>query len=145
MQTRISAGPTSRFTARPFLATLFGIPVVAMVLAALTDASLPVVGNGRAAVIALWVLGAVMCSFGISAMRARFGIGRANLVGAPLGMVATALLLSALLGWTPLLQPIATALASSGPPVSPDRAAIVGVGAVMTVKWGIAWLSELPL
>lgn len=101
---------------------------MAVVLAALTDASLPVVGNCGAAVIALWVLGAVMCSLGVSAMPARFGIGRANLVGAPLGMVATALLLSALFGWTPLLQPIATALAGSGPPVSTDRAALSGLG-----------------
>ena len=36
------------------------------------------------------------------------------------------------------------AMAGSGPPASLERAAIVGVGAIMAVKWSIAWLSELP-
>jgi hypothetical protein len=31
-----------------------------------------------------------------------------------------------------------------GPSVSLDRAAIVGVGAIMLVKWSIAWTSYLP-
>ncbi|MGD0019770.1 MAG: hypothetical protein ABSD62_10990 [Candidatus Limnocylindrales bacterium] len=85
-----------------------------------------------------------MCARGIVAMRDRFGLARANLVGASLGILATALILSALLGWTPLLHPIADAMDGSGPPVSLDRAAIVGVGVIMTVKWAIAWLSYLP-
>jgi hypothetical protein len=79
-----------------------------------------------------------------SRCRDRFGLVRANLVGLPLGLLATALIFSAFFGWTPLLQPIANAMAGSGQPVSLDRAAIVGVGAIMTVKWAIAWLSYLP-
>jgi hypothetical protein len=31
-----------------------------------------------------------------------------------------------------------------GPSVSLDRAAIVGVGAIMLVKWSMAWTSYLP-
>jgi hypothetical protein len=81
-----------------------------------------------------------MCGQGIAAMMGRFG-GRSLLVGAPLGILATAFILSALFGWTPLLQPIANAM---GPSVSLDCAAIVGVGAVMLVKWAIAWTSYLP-
>jgi hypothetical protein len=82
-----------------------------------------------------------MCARGIVAMRDRYGIGRASLIGAPLGIINTALLLSAVFGWSLLLQPIANAMGSG---VSLDRAAIVAVGAVMVVKWAIAWTSYLP-
>ena len=125
------------------LATLVGIPAAVIVLAAANGASAPLVGDGTAALVALWILGSAMCALGISAMRERFGIGRANVLGMPLGVLATALVLSGLFGWPLLLQPIVHAL---GGPESASlvRAAIVGVGVVMLVKWTIAWLSYLP-
>ena len=128
------------YEAGPIVATIFGIPAIAIVLAALNGASLPIVGSGTGALIGLWILVSVMCGQGIAAMMGRFG-GRSLLVGAPLGILATAFILSALFGWTLLLQPIANAM---GPSVSLDRAAIVGVGAIMLVKWAIAWTSYLP-
>lgn len=128
---------------KPVVATLFGIPAAAIVLAAANGTSAPLVGDGAAALVALWILGSAMCALGIGAMRERFGIGRANVAGMPLGLLATALVLSGLFGWPLLLQPIVDAL--GGPePASLVRAAIVGVGAVMVVKWTIAWLSYLP-
>ena len=144
MLSSTSTRPTPSFSAGPIVATIVGIPAAAIVLAALSDASLPIVGSGRGALIALWILGSVMCAGGIAAMRDRFGLGRSNIVGTPLGLAATGLILSALFGWTLLLQPIADALAGSGRPVSLDRAAIVGVGAIIVVKWAIAWLTYLP-
>ena len=92
---------------------------------------------------ALWILGSAMCALGISAMRERFGVGRANLAGMPLGLLATALVLSGLFGWPLLLQPIVDALGGAGS-ASLVRAAILGIGAVMAAKWTIAWLSYLP-
>jgi hypothetical protein len=136
-----SAAPPSRL--KPVLATLFGIPAAAIVLAAVNGARAPLVGDGAAALLALWILGSAMCALGISAMRERFGYARANIVGMPLGLLATALVLSGLFGWSLLLQPIVDAL--GGPDsASLVRAAIVGVGAVMVAKWTIAWLSYLP-
>ena len=120
-----------------------GDPRISIILAAVNGTSTPFVGDGSAALVALWILGSVMCALGISAMRERFGFGRANLAGMPLGLFATALVRSGLFGWTPLLRPIVDAL--GGPKsASLARAAIVGVGAVMVVKWTIAWLSYLP-
>jgi hypothetical protein len=135
-----SAASASRL--KPVAATLFGIPAAAIVLTAANGTSAPVVGDGATALVALWILGSAMCALGISAMRERFGY-RANIVGMPLGLLATALVLSGLFGWTLLLGPIVDAL---GGPESASlvRAAIVGVGAVMVVKWTIAWLSYLP-
>lgn len=128
---------------KPVVATLFGIPAAVIVLAAVNGASAPVVGDGVAALVALWILGSAMCALGISAMRERFGYARTNIVGMPLGILATALVLSGVFGWTLLLQPIVDAL--GGPDsASLVRAAIVGVGVVMVVKWTIAWLSYLP-
>jgi hypothetical protein len=128
---------------KPVVATLVGIPAAVIVVSAANGTSAPLVGDGAAALVALWILGSAMCALGISAMRERFGIGRANVVGMPLGLLATALVLSGLLGWPLLLQPIVDAL---GGPTSATlvRAAIVGVGAVMVAKWTLAWLSYLP-
>jgi hypothetical protein len=144
VQATSSARPDPAANLRPVLATLVGIPAAAIVVAAVNGTSLPIVGDGVGAVIGLWLLGSVMCAFGISAMRDRFGVARAELVGLPFGLVATALLLSGVFGWTLLLQPIADAMAGPGGSVSLQRAAIVGVGAVMVAKWAIAWLSYLP-
>ena len=126
---------------KPVAATLFGIPAAAIVLAAARGEPAPVVGDGAAALVALWVLGSAMCALGISSMRGRFG-WRANLTGTPLGLLATALLLSGLFGWPLLLRPIAEALGGEAVPLA--RAAIVGTGAVMALKWAISWLAYLP-
>ena len=123
------------------MATIVGIPAGVIVVAALNDTSLPIVGSGRGALIGLWILVSVMCGQGIASMMGRFGSVRPFLIGAPFGILALALILSALFGWTLLLQPIANAM---GPSVSLDRAAIVAVGAIMLVKWSIAWTSYLP-
>ena len=133
--------PGSRL--KPVVATFVGIPAAAIVLAAANGSGAPLVGDGAAALVALWILGSAMCAFGISAMRERFGVGRANLAGMPLGLLATALVLSGLFGWPLLLQPILDALGGAGS-TSLVRAAILGVGAVMAAKWAIAWLSYLP-
>ena len=133
--------PGSRL--KPVVATFVGIPAAAIVLAAANGARVPLVGDGAAALVALWILGSVMCAFGISAMRERFGAARMNVVGMPLGLLATALVLSGLFGWPLLLQPIVDTLGGAGS-ASLVRAAILGVGAVMAAKWTIAWLSYLP-
>ena len=144
MQATTSARTRPVANTRPILATLVGIPAAAIVLAAVNGTSLPIVGDGTGAIIALWILGSIMCAFGIASMRDRFGLAKADLVGLPLGLLATALLLSGILGWTLLLQPIADAMAGPGGTVSLQRAAIVGAGGVMVAKWAIAWLSYLP-
>lgn len=142
-----AGGPPEPATAaarlKPVVATLVGIPAAAIVLAAANGTAAPLVGDGAAALVALWILGSVTCAVGISAMRTRFGYARANVMGMPLGLLATALVFSGLFGWPLLLGPVVDAL---GGPESASlvRAAIVGVGAVMVVKWAIAWLSYLP-
>ena len=129
---------------KPVVATLFGIPAAIIVMAAVRGEPAPIVGDGVAALVALWFLGSAMCALGISAMRQRFGMGRANLTGSPLGLLATAMVFSGLFGWQLLLRPIAGALGGADT-VPLTRAAIVGVGGIMALKWTIAWLSYLPL
>ena len=130
-----------RFESGPIVATVFGVAAAVIVISAVNGTSLPILGSGVGAVIGLWVVGSLMCARGITAMKGRFGGGRASLVGAPFGILATALILSGIFGWSLLLQPIANAM---GPGVSLERAAIVGVGAIMLLKWAIAWTSYLP-
>jgi len=129
---------------KPILATLLGIPAAIIVVTAAYGSGAPLVGDGAVALVALWILGSAMCAFGISAMRERFGLARPNLLGMPLGILATALVLSGLLGWPALLSPIADALGVQGGADALTRAAIVGVGLVMLAKWMIAWFSYLP-
>ena len=146
-RSRIEGSPASSAISpsrlKPVIATLFGIPAAVIVLAAANGASVPLVGDGAVALVTLWILGSAMCALGISAMRERFGIARANITGMPLGLLATALILSGLFGWPLLLQPIVDALGGPGS-ASLARAAIVAVGAVIVAKWTIAWLSYLP-
>jgi hypothetical protein len=132
------------FEIRPITATIFGIPAAMIVLAALSDSSAPIFGSGRGALIWLWAIATIMCGMGMASMGDRFGRLRALSLGAPFGILALALILSALVGWDLLLKPIADAVRGSGPAVSLDRAAIVGVGGIMVLKWAFAWLSYLP-
>jgi hypothetical protein len=128
---------------RPIVATLFGILAVAIVLAAASGSSPPVLGAERGLLLGLWLVGSIMCGLGMAAMGDRYG-PLSFLVGAPFGIVALTLILAALFGWSAPLAPIADALRGSGPAVSLDRAAVVGVGGLMVVKWSLAWLSYLP-
>jgi hypothetical protein len=144
MERRVSVRQRSGVGLKPVAATLVGIPAAAIVIAAASGSSLPLVGSGRGPLIALWILGSWMCGYGIAAMRDRYGLGRATLIGLPLGLVNTVLILSALFGWSAVLQPIADALGIAGEPAALDRAAMVAVGVVMTLKWTIAWLAYLP-
>jgi len=142
MHAAVAPRPTARWV-KPVAATVAGIPAVLIVTSAASGTPAPVVGDGAAALVSLWVFGSVMCALGISAMRERYGAGRSNAVGMPLGLLATALVLSGLFGWPLLLQPVVDAL--GGPDVATyARAAIVAVGGIMAVKWAIAWLSLLP-
>ena len=122
------------------VATVFAIPAAVIVVAAVDGSDLPVIGTGVSAIVVLFVIATVMCARGIVAMQGRFGAG-AFLIGTPLGIVALALVVSGIFGWSPLLRPIADAM---GPSVTLQRAAIVGVGAIMALKWAIAWTSYLP-
>lgn len=128
--------------AKPVLATLIGIPVAAIVLAAWSGAQVPVLGSYSAGLVAILLLGSVMCSWGMQAMASRYGYLRASLIGAPFGILNLALIVSGLLGWELLLGPATDAL--GGATVSPEQAAIASVGVVMVVKWAIAWLAYLP-
>jgi hypothetical protein len=140
VQTASSAASGEGFEASPIIATVIGVPAAVIVFAAINGSSLPLIGSGVGAVVGLWFLASLMCARGIIAMKGRFGL-RAFLIGGPLGILATFLILSGIFGWSLLLQPIANAM---GPTVSLERAAIVGVGAIMVVKWAIAWTSYWP-
>jgi hypothetical protein len=143
MQSATAKEPPA-FEVRPITATVLGIPAAMIVLAALGDSSAPIFGSGRGALIWLWVIASIMCGMGLASMGDRFGQLRALALGAPFGIAALALIVSALAGWDVLLRPIADAMGGSGQAVSLDRAAIVGVGAIMVLKWTFAWLSYLP-
>lgn len=138
-----AAASTLAVGAKPLLATIVGIPVAVIVLAAWSGVPVPLVDSYGAGLIGVLVLGSVMCSWGVQAMAARYGYARALVLGAPLGVLNLALILSGLLGWEPLLGPATVALGGAAT-VSPERAAIVTVGAVMVVKWSLAWLAYVP-
>ncbi len=129
--------------AKPLLATLVAIPVAAIAVAAARGEPVPVLGSYEAGLVGMLVLGSVMCSWGMQAMAGRYGYRRASLVGAPIGILNLALILSGLFGWTLLLGPATTALDGEGV-ATPARAAIVSLAALMAVKWAIAWLAYAP-
>jgi hypothetical protein len=142
MQSRATRPRAPLIEVRPIVAAVFGILAV-IVVAAANGSNLPVLGGGSGpapGLVARWVDHVRRRN---GAMSDRFG-ARSTFVGLPFGLAALALILSALFGWGLLLTPIADAMRGSGPAVSLDRAAIVGVGVIMAVKWCLAWLVYWP-
>ncbi len=141
--TAMTAARMPTVGAKPLLATIVGIPVALIVLAAARGEPVPVVDSYEAGLVALFILGSAMCTWGMQAMASRYGYLRASAVGLPLGVVNLLLILSGLLGWTALVGPVQDALGAAGT-VSAARASVVALGVVMAAKWAIAWLAYLP-
>jgi hypothetical protein len=113
--------------------------LVASVIAwfAMTEAEIPVFGGARTALVAVALIGVVGCAVG--------GVGNAPalgwtnpmvLIGTALGILAGVVILSGLIGWEMVLDPIGR-VAPIRELVAPsaERLAIVGVVAIMVVKW----------
>jgi hypothetical protein len=144
LQADIASNGGSTFNGSPIAVTVLGALSAVVVVAALTNSSLPFLGVGRGPLIALTVLGLTMCALA-GGFYTQLGVAHpATIAGMILGLAAAAIVVSAFAGWTGILQPVADALGGSAAGVTMDRAAIVALGGVMAVKWVIGWVLYLP-
>jgi hypothetical protein len=128
-QTHATPSPTPRL-----IANLLGALAALVVLAVLTNASLPGAGGDAVALTALVLLGVGMCAVaGISRAPATPGWTHpATLSGAVLGAAILALIVANAFGWTGGLASSAAAMG-----VSVERAVLLIMAVLMAVKWAI--------
>lgn len=122
-----------------FAGTALALVAVAVAVLALRGSSLPVVGNGAGALIAIAIIGFFSCSIG--------GISRATelgwthpviILGLVVGLVAIAIVGAGLLGWDGLLRRVAQfATGSVVVSTSPERVAIATLAAIIAFKLAV--------
>jgi hypothetical protein len=131
------------YTGSPLAANLLGIAIAALVVAVLTNTPLPLLGSDRGVFIAMVILGMTMCSLG--------GVGRApkmhgwthpiTLFGIAVGTLMLVLTAAVLIGQTAFLDPFAFTVGVGLPiEAARDRAAIIVLAGVMSIKWIVGLL-----
>lgn len=110
-------------------------------VAALSSSTIPIVGTGRGALVAMAILGIAACTVG--------GVGQApslgwtspvTIFGAVTGVLAALVIVAGLAGWAPILEPVAGLMPGTGPGATIDtvRVAIFALAGLVGVKWLVA-------
>jgi hypothetical protein len=122
-----------------FLGTFLVIGALVIAAAALTRDSLPFVGVGRGALLAVAVVGMAGCAVaGISQAPVLGWTDPMIILGTVLGVVALVIVGAGLFGWDGVLQPIAGFVPSRiGQVDQTVRVAIVALSAMIGIKWVI--------
>lgn len=117
--------------------TALALVAVAVAFLALRGMSLPVVGNGRGALIAIAVIGFFSCSIGGISQATELGWTHPVIIlGSVVGLIAIAVVAAGVLGWDWLLRPVAQfGPASLVTGASTERLAIVALAALIACKW----------
>ncbi len=125
--------------------TLLVVLALGIVAATLRSVDLPILGSGRLALLAVGLLGLAACTVvgsGTEPGQASQFVDWSHptsAFGAALGLAAMAILVVGLIGFEPVLRPLAqlvpTAVASGEG--AAQRLAIVALGAIILAKWVI--------
>lgn len=116
------------------LANVLGVLAVLMVAVVVMGSRLPLIADDRAAVLALAVIGSMMCGPGIGRASTSLGwLHPITLTGIVLGIAALTVIGLVLTGNASLLGPLVL------PSGSPERAAFVLLAGIMLVKWVVGW------
>jgi hypothetical protein len=127
------------FDASFFIGTLVVVVAVIVAVAAVTTKSLPLIGSGRGALIAVAVIGMTGCAIaGISQAPILGWTHPVIILGALLGVVALAVIAAGLLGWDALLRPVAGFVPGTAE-IAPttEQVAVAALGALIVLKWAI--------
>jgi hypothetical protein len=122
-----------------FLSALFVMLAVAVAVAAVVNPSLPVIGSGRWALLAVAAIGMVGCSLGGLSQAPVLGWTHPFIVvGSVLGAVALGIIAAGLFGWDGVLRPVVEALPGQmAAGASTEQLAIVALAILIVVKWVI--------
>ena len=128
------------FDATFFLGTVLMAATLLIAYAALTRDSLPVIGVGRGALLAVAVVGMAACAVGGISQAPTLGWTDPTIIlGSVLGVVALVVLGAGLFDWQAVLDPISGFVPSrAGEASQTVRVAIVALAGVVGIKWVIA-------
>jgi len=122
------------------LGTFLVIVALAIAFAALTRDSLPIIGVGRGALLAVAIVGMAGCAVaGISQAPTLGWTDPTIILGTILGVIALVVIGAGLFGWEGVLQPIAGFVPRRAGDVGQTvRVAIFALGAMIGLKWVVA-------
>ena len=118
---------THAITVNDVFVVVLGLAAAALVFFTLTGRSVPLISDDRGALLALGVIGFVMCSLG--------GIGKAQ---SALGWAHPITIVGAILGVAALLIVLLPLINVKLPVLATDRSAFVALAVVMLVKVGLS-------
>jgi hypothetical protein len=120
-----------------FLGLVFVLAAIAVAAVAVGGRSLPVVGTGRGALIAVALIGMTGCAVAGISQTTTFGWTHPIMIlGSVLGVGALAVIAAGIFGWDPVVRPVAS-LVPGGTLVSAttEQLAIVVIAAVIALKF----------
>lgn len=121
------------------LGSVLVVVALAIAIAALMKVDLPIVGAGTGALLAVAVIGMAGCAVGgISQAPALGWTAPTIILGTVLGIAALLIIGAGILGWTPVLEPIARFVPAQVAPLTNAQTAIFALAALIAVKWVIA-------
>lgn len=129
---------------KPFDATFLGGTVLAalavgLAWAAVTRVELPVLGSGGGLLLAIGVVGLASCAVGGIGTITEFDITQPRiLIGTVLGVVAIAIVVAGLLGWTAPFQPLVQLVPGEAASVSAVQLASLALAGLIALKWLVA-------
>lgn len=132
-------GTVKLFDATFLLGTFLVVVALVIAFAALTRDSLPIIGVGRGALLAVAVVGMAGCAVaGISQAPILGWTDPMIVLGSALGVIALVIVGAGLFGWAGVLQPIAGFVPTrTGEVDQTVRVAIVALSGMTAVKWVI--------
>ena len=122
------------------MGTLVVLATIALAVAALTADSLPIIGTGRGALLAVAIVGMAACAIGgISQGTAAGWTSPGILTGIVFGVVALIVIGAGLFGWDALLQPVVQLVPGRASlELTTAHAAILVLAVIVTLKWVVA-------
>jgi hypothetical protein len=107
--------------------------------AAVTRTELPVLGSGAGLLLAIGAVGLASCAIGGIGTVTEFDLTQPRiLVGTALGILAFAIVVAGLLGWTAPFQPLVQLVPGEAASVSAVQLASLALAGLIAAKWVIA-------
>jgi len=119
--------------------TVLALLAVGLAWAAVTRTEVPVLGSGAGLLLGIGAVGLAACAVGGIGTVTEFDISQPRiLIGTVLGIVALAIVVAGLLGWTAPFQPLVQLVPGEAASVSAVQLASLALAGLIAAKWVIA-------
>jgi len=119
--------------------TVLALLAIGFAWAAVTRTEVPVLGSGAGLLLGIGAVGLAACAVGGIGTVTEFDISQPRiLIGTVLGIVALAIVVAGLLGWTAPFQPLVQLVPGEAASVSAVQLASLALAGLIAAKWVIA-------